>query len=191
MAHRARLSRIKTGDWAWPFRGPRVERVSPSRHLMHCRVCFLGGRKGRFSPLTSALRHDHRNACPSPRFPAAGRFQFAPSATCPIQLRHYALKSQHISQRHSSDAHAAPNLDQIEKIDDAFDAVGLSSIPNPSQPRPGAWGHANTSIGFIFAGAAICCPLIMLITPTDCRGQANSWPRTRVHDWVAMLANVL
>jgi len=35
------------------------------------------------------------------------------------------LKSQRISQRHSSDAHAAPDLDHIEKIDDTFDAVGL------------------------------------------------------------------
>src|SRR5262249_28664699 len=114
-------------------RGPRVERVSPSCHLMHCRVCFLGGRKGRFSPLTSALRHDHRNAWPSQRLPAAARFQFAPSATFRIQLRHYALKSQRISQRPSTDAHAAPNLDQIEKIDDTFDAVGLGTIIEESE----------------------------------------------------------
>src|SRR5262249_9729998 len=126
MAHRARLSRIKTGDWAWPLRGPRVERVSPSRHLMHCSVCFLGGRKGRFSPLTSALRHDRRNACPSRRLPAAGRFQSAPSATYRIQLRQYALKSRRISPPNSSDAHVAPNLDQIKNIDDMFDAVGLT-----------------------------------------------------------------
>src|SRR5262245_58439132 len=135
MAHRARLSRIKTGDWAWPFRGPRLERVSPSRHLMHCRVCFLGGRKGHFSPLTSALRHDPRNACPSPRLPAAGRSQSAPSATYRIQLRHYALKSRPTSPPNSSDVHAAHNLDQIEKIDEMSDAVGLG-IGNPLLDGP-------------------------------------------------------
>src|SRR5262245_54850542 len=92
---------------------------------MHCRVCFLGGRKGHFSPLTSALRHDPRNACPSPRLPAAGGFQSAPSATYRIQLRHYALKSRPTSPPNSSDVHAAHNLDQIEKIDEMSDAVGL------------------------------------------------------------------
>src|SRR5262245_47601142 len=94
---------------------------------MHCRVCFLGGRKGHFSPLTSALRHDPRNACPSPRLPAAGRFQSAPSATYRIQLRHYALKSRPTSPPNSSDVHAAHNLDQIEKIDEMSDAVGLGT----------------------------------------------------------------
>src|SRR5262249_51143566 len=137
------LSRIKTGDWAWPFRGPRVGRGSPSRHLMHCRVCFTWWPKGPFSPLTSALRHDHRNACPSQRLPAAGRFQFAPSATCRIQLRHYALKSQRISQRRSSDAHAAPNLDQIEKIDDTFDAVGLVSICSSRSTNTWRWRYGS------------------------------------------------
>src|SRR5262245_2301365 len=99
---------------------------------MHCRVCFLGGRKGHFSPLTSALRHDPRNACPSPRLPAAGRFQSAPSATYRIQLRHYALKSRPTSPPNSSDVHAAHNLDQIEKIDEMSDAVGLSTTSSLS-----------------------------------------------------------
>src|SRR5262245_39790323 len=103
---------------------------------MHCRVCFLGGRKGHFSPLTSALRHDPRNACPSPRLPAAGRFQSAPSATYRIQLRHYALKSRPTSPPNSSDVHAAHNLDQIEKIDEMSDAVGLSTAAQTPIPAP-------------------------------------------------------
>src|SRR5262245_29981078 len=160
MAHRARLSRIKTGDWAWPLRGPRVERVSPSRHLMHCRVCFLGGRKGHFSPLTSALRHDPRNACPSPRLPAAGRFQSEPSATYRIQLRHYALKSRPPSPPTPSDVHAAHNLDQIEKIDEMSDAVGLGAGRKDADPNANrtcqrkCCCEANVSVGSTPAAAA-------------------------------------
>src|SRR5262245_37861423 len=92
---------------------------------MHRRVRLLGGRKGRFSPLTSALRHYRRNAFPSQRLPAAGRFQSVPSATYRTRLRHYAMRSRRISPRHSSDVHAAPNLDQPKKIEYMFDAVGL------------------------------------------------------------------
>src|SRR5262249_33136133 len=94
---------------------------------MHRRVRLLGGRKGRFSPLTSALRHCPRNAFPSQRLPAARRFQSVPSATYPTRLRHYAMKSRRISPRHSSDVHAAPNLDQPKKAEYMFDAVGLAS----------------------------------------------------------------
>jgi len=35
------------------------------------------------------------------------------------------VRSRCTSPPHSIDAHAAPNLDQIEKINDMFDAVGL------------------------------------------------------------------
>src|SRR5262245_19975206 len=92
---------------------------------MHCRLCVLGGRKGRFSPLTSALRHYRRNACRSPRLPTPGRCQSVPNATSRIQLQLCDVKSPCASPSYLTDAHAAPNLGQIEKIDDTFDAVGL------------------------------------------------------------------
>src|SRR5262249_51687398 len=97
---------------------------------MHCRLCVLGGRKGRFSPLTSALRHYRRNACRSPRLPTPGRCQSVPNATSRIQLQLCDVKSPCASPSYLTDAHAAPNLGQIEKIDDTFDAVGLGGIAN-------------------------------------------------------------
>src|SRR5215831_3994622 len=104
---------------------------------MHRRVRLLGGRKGRFSPLTSALRHYRRNAFPSQRLPAAGRFQSVPSATYRTRLRHYAMKSRRISPRHSSDVHAAPNLDQPKKEEYMFDAVGLVTAATGPRFRTG------------------------------------------------------
>src|SRR5262249_43219177 len=94
---------------------------------MHCRLCVLGGRKGRFSPLTSALRHYRRNACRSPRLPTPGRCRSVPNATSRIQLQLCDVKSPCASPSYLTDAHAAPNLGQIEKIDDTFDAVGVMS----------------------------------------------------------------
>ena len=92
---------------------------------MHCRLCLLGGRKGRFSPLTSALRHYHQNACRSRRLPATGRCQSVLSATSRIQLQLCDVRLRCASPPSSTDAHAAPNLDQIEKIDYMSDTVGL------------------------------------------------------------------
>src|SRR5262249_4769304 len=114
-----------TGDRAWSFRGPSLESFPPSRHLMFCCLCFLGGRKGRFSPLTSALRHYRRNACPSRRLPTPGRCRSVPNATSRIQLQLCDVRSRCASPPYSIDAHAAPSLGQIAKIDDMFDAVGL------------------------------------------------------------------
>ena len=79
-----------------------------------------------------------------------GRFQSAPSATYRIQLRHYALKSRRISPPNSSDAHVAPNLDQIKKIDDMFDAVGLGRGFNP------AWLGGRLHLG---ASISMCSQL--------------------------------
>src|SRR5262245_4287495 len=125
MAHSSRLSRIETGDRPWTFRGSRLEGVSPPCHLVHCRLCFPGGRKGHFSPLESALRYDRRNACPSRKLPAAGCCPFERSVTYQTRLRLCDVKSQCASPPYSTDAHAAANLDQIEEIDHMFDAVGL------------------------------------------------------------------
>src|SRR5215470_13738417 len=93
---------------------------------MHCRLCVLGGRKGRFSPLTSALRHYRRNACPSRRLSTPGCCQSVPNATSRIQLQLCDVRSRCASPPYSIDAHAAPKLGQIEKINDMFDAVGLT-----------------------------------------------------------------
>src|SRR5262245_32534378 len=143
MAHSSRLSRIETGDRPWTFRGSRLEGVSPPCHLVHCRLCLPGGRKGHFSPLESALRYDRRNACPSRKLPAAGCCPFARSVTYQTRLRLCDVKSQCASPPYSTDAHAAANLDQIEEIDHMFDAVGLTCIvaqfplrrPQPSPSR--------------------------------------------------------
>src|SRR5262249_13595947 len=107
---------------------------------MHCRLCVLGGRKGRFSPLTSALRHYRRNACRSPRLPTPGRCRSVPNATSRIQLQLFDVKSPCASPSYLTDAHAALNLGQIEKIDDTFDAVGLvmsvaSAVVDPSPSK--------------------------------------------------------
>src|SRR5215470_20419510 len=90
--------------------------------------------RGRFSPLTSALRHYRRNACRSPRLPTPGRCQSVPNATSRIQLQLCDVKSPCASPSYLTDAHAAPNLGQIEKIDDTFDAVGLGSPVGMSGP---------------------------------------------------------
>jgi hypothetical protein len=60
------------------------------------------------------------------------------------------------------------------------DCHATSSTPNPSPPPRGSGGRrlvsSDTSRLFIFAGAAICCPVFMLITPADRRGQATPRP---------------
>src|SRR5262245_52540363 len=89
--------------------------------------------KGPLSPLTSALRHYRRNACPSRRLPTPGRCQSVPNATSRIQLQLCDVRSRCASPPYSTDVHAAPNLGQIEKINDMFDAVGLG-VP-PGVPR--------------------------------------------------------
>src|SRR5262249_23043181 len=86
--------------------------------------------KGTLFPLTSALRHYHQNACHSRRLTAKGRCQSVLSATYRLQLLLRGVRSRCASPPYSTDAHAAPNLDQIEKIDYMSDAVGLISGPH-------------------------------------------------------------
>src|SRR5262249_44259856 len=133
--------------------GSRLEGVSPPCHLVHCRLCLPGGRKGHFSPLESALRYDRRNACPSRKLPAAGCCPFALSVTYQTRLRLCHVKSHSASPPYSTDAHAAANLDQIEEIDHMFDAVGL--------------GMANTAktIGVALIAVIIAVSLVAPLGP--------------------------
>jgi hypothetical protein len=55
---------------------------------------------------------------------APGRCQSVPNATSRIQLN----SARCASLPYSTDAHAAPNLGQIDKIDDMFDEVGLMTL---------------------------------------------------------------
>src|SRR5262249_59809589 len=135
---------------------------------MHCRLCVLGGRKGRFSPLTSALRHYRRNACPSRRLPTPGRCQSVPNATSRIQLQLCDVRSRCASPPYSTDAHAAPNLGQIEKINDMFDAVGLGADMHAGVPFYGA--AAETS-----GVPSIKAPLLIHYAENDERINAM-WP---------------
>jgi hypothetical protein len=45
------------------------------------------------------------------------------------------VRSRCASPPYSIDAHAAPNLGQIEKINDMFDAVGLGKVNKPKGMR--------------------------------------------------------
>src|SRR5262249_30215618 len=94
-----------------------------------------------FSPLTSALRHYRQNACHSRRLPATGRCQSVLSATYRIQLLLCDVRSRCALPPYSPDAHAAPNLDQIEKIDYMSDAVGLrtASAAQCTSDMPQRW----------------------------------------------------
>src|SRR5262249_24403962 len=67
--------------------------------------------------------------CRSPRLPTPRRCRSEPNAMSRIQLQLCDVKSPCASPSYLTDAHAAPNLGQIEKIDDTFDAVGLRIRP--------------------------------------------------------------
>src|SRR5262249_52059529 len=62
---------------------------------------------------------------PFPPITSRGRCQSVPNATSRMQLQLCDVRSRCASLPYSTDAHAAPNLGQIEKINDTFDAVGL------------------------------------------------------------------
>jgi SRSO17 transposase len=121
----------------------------------HATLCiaayaFLVAERAAFSPLESALRHDHRNACPSRRLPAEGRCRSAPSVTYRIRLRLYDVRSPRAWSLHSSAVHAAPNPDQIEKVDYMSDAVvlclaGLAQEKVAALPRESALGQLPLS----------------------------------------------
>jgi uncharacterized membrane protein YhaH (DUF805 family) len=96
------------------------------------------------------------------------------------------MKSPRISPPISSDAHAAPNLDQIEKIDDTFDAVGLSCL---------AAVFLYTEVVTLFVKDAPALPVAVLIAliAIGFLVLISSVTVRRLHDlnWTGYLALVL
>lgn len=89
-----------------------------------------GRRKGRFSPLGSALRLDYRNACRSRKLPPEGRCPPALSVTCRIRLRRCGVNSTRALSRHFCAVHAEISRRQPSRQNaTARDAVGLTHRP--------------------------------------------------------------
>ena len=85
LAHRARLSGAQTGDRTRPLRGPRMARLSSSRHTVHRGLRLPDLPTGEDSPLSTTCRRCARETCPSRRLPTPRRRRSGRSATSPTQ----------------------------------------------------------------------------------------------------------